>query len=118
MGDPFKGLVHPCKVYNIVTIGAPFLYIGPEESHVTDLMQRFANGLTVWSARHGSVEEMVAYIEAAAAAGPLRTIPSQELASHFSCHTVLPQMISILEEVVEKNTTPLPARTVAQRARP
>jgi hypothetical protein len=33
MGDRFKGLVHPCKVYNIIAIGVPFLYIGPDESH-------------------------------------------------------------------------------------
>ena len=117
MGDRFRGLVHPCKIYNIVAIGAPFLYIGPEESHVSDLMQRHSHGLNVRSARHGAVEEVVAHIQAAAAAGPFRTIPSQELASHFSYHTLLPQMISVLEQVVE-NTAPLPARTAVQRARP
>jgi len=117
MGDRFRGLVHPCKIYNIVAIGAPFLYIGPEESHVSDLMQRHSHGLNVRSARHGAVEEVVAHIQAAAAAGPFRTIPSQELASHFSYHALLPQMISVLEQVVE-NTAPLPARTAVQRARP
>ena len=29
MGDPFVGIVHPCKVYNIRTLGIPYLYIGP-----------------------------------------------------------------------------------------
>src|SRR4030095_15690693 len=42
MGDRFRGLVHPCKIYNIIAIGAPFLYIGPEESHVSDLVQEYA----------------------------------------------------------------------------
>jgi hypothetical protein len=116
MGDRFRGLVHPCKIYNIVAIGAPFLYIGPEESHVSDLVQRHTHGLNVRSARHGAVEEVVAHIQAAAAAGPFRTIPSQELASQFSYHALLPQMISVLEQVVE-NTAPLPARTAVQRAR-
>ena len=37
MGDPFVGIVHPCKVYNIMSIGAPTLYIGPTPSHVTDI---------------------------------------------------------------------------------
>src|ERR1044071_10243245 len=37
MGDEFVGIVHPCKVYNILSIGAPVLYIGPEPSHVTDI---------------------------------------------------------------------------------
>ena len=116
MGDPFKGLVHPCKVYNIVAVAAPFLYIGPEESHVSDLMQRFTNGLNVRSARHGAVAEVVAHIEAAAAAGPVRTIRSQELESHFSCHTLLPQIISILEQVADKKPPPcLPVLSLSAR---
>ncbi len=32
MGDPFVGLVHPCKIYNILSVGAPVLYIGPKPS--------------------------------------------------------------------------------------
>ena len=30
MGDEFVGIVHPCKVYNIMSVGAPALYIGPD----------------------------------------------------------------------------------------
>ena len=37
MGENFVGIVHPCKVYNILSIGAPVLYVGPEPSHVTDI---------------------------------------------------------------------------------
>ena len=37
MGDPFVGLIHPCKIYNILRLGTPVLYIGPAESHITDL---------------------------------------------------------------------------------
>src|SRR3954451_14666343 len=33
MGDPFVGIIHPCKIYNVLAIGSPVLYIGPEESH-------------------------------------------------------------------------------------
>ncbi|PYI89084.1 MAG: glycosyltransferase WbuB, partial [Verrucomicrobia bacterium] len=29
MGDRFVGIVHPCKIYNILTVGVPVLYIGP-----------------------------------------------------------------------------------------
>ncbi len=66
MGDPFVGLVHPCKVYNIRTLGIPYLYIGPAESHVTDI------GPT-WAARHGDVSGVVAQILAAANSGSNRT---------------------------------------------
>jgi hypothetical protein len=37
MGDEFVGIVHPCKVYNILSVGAPVLYVGPEPSHITDI---------------------------------------------------------------------------------
>lgn len=37
MGEKFVGIVHPCKVYNIMSVGAPVLYIGPASSHITDI---------------------------------------------------------------------------------
>jgi colanic acid biosynthesis glycosyl transferase WcaI len=103
MGDRFKGLVHPCKIYNIVAIGAPLLYIGPEESHVTDLLQQHTSGISARSARHDEVEMVVAHIQEAAAAGPVRTKSIQEVTAHFSSHTLLPRMISTLEHVMERS---------------
>ena len=113
IGDRFKGLVHPCKIYNIIAIGAPFLYIGPEESHISDLLKRHTNGINARSARHGEVEEVVAHIQAAAAAGPFRTKDAEQVTSHFSYHTLLPRMISTLEDVAE-NAAALPVPTAAQ----
>lgn len=37
MGNAFVGIVHPCKIYNIMSVGAPALYIGPQPSHVSDI---------------------------------------------------------------------------------
>ena len=56
MGNPFVGLVHPCKVYNIRALGLPYLYIGPTESHITELDPAF-------SAAHGDVRSVVRHIE-------------------------------------------------------
>jgi hypothetical protein len=106
MGDSFKGLVHPCKVYNIVGIGAPLLYIGPEESHISDLCQQHTIGLNVRSARHGARDEVVAHIQAAADLGPFRVTGAEEVASHFSYHALLPRMISILEHVGDNAKLP------------
>ena len=53
MGEEFVGIVHPCKVYNIIAIGSPLLYIGPERSHVTEIA--YAPGRFL-CARHGDVE--------------------------------------------------------------
>jgi hypothetical protein len=100
MGDRFQGLVHQCKVYNIMAIGVPFLYIAPEESHVTDLLQQHTKAISARSARHGAVEDVVAHIQAAAASAPLRLSASHEVTSLFSSRALLPRMISMLEQVV------------------
>ncbi len=114
MGDRFKGLVHPCKVYNIIAIGAAFLYIGPEESHISDLLQEYDKKISARSVRHGAVEEVVQHIQAAAAAGPVRTEGIQKVTAHFSSHTLLPRMISTIEQVME-DAAALPARTAAHQ---
>jgi putative colanic acid biosynthesis glycosyltransferase WcaI len=41
MGSPFVGIVHPCKIYNVLALGSPFLYIGPPESHIGDILEQF-----------------------------------------------------------------------------
>lgn len=60
MGDPFVGIIHPCKIYNILALGAPFLYIGPEESHIGDrIRDPGASTNCVGSIRHGDIEGIV-----------------------------------------------------------
>ncbi len=39
MGGPFVGIVHPCKVYGILAVGRPFIFVGPEQSHLGDLVR-------------------------------------------------------------------------------
>lgn len=39
MGDPFVGLVHPCKVYNLLSLGLPWVGLGPKECHLVDLLK-------------------------------------------------------------------------------
>ena len=59
MGDAFVGIVHPCKVYNICVLGIPYLYIGPEQSHIAEMRPDFV-------ARRGDVESVVRHIQTAA----------------------------------------------------
>lgn len=97
MGDPFPGIVHPCKVYNILTVGSPFLYIGPQESHITEIASQSSNGLGFYSARHGEVDRVVSHITQAAGKTPAQHRGCPELASKFSRDTLLPRMIETLE---------------------
>ena len=92
MGDEFVGIVHPCKVYNIMSIGAPTLYIGPQPSHVTDIaLQRGKFFLT----RHGDVEAVKAAIFEA------RQLQQRQPIFSFSKQTLLPQFIGLIEQDVQ-----------------
>jgi hypothetical protein len=65
MGDPFVGIVHPSKIYNILAIGTPVLYVGPARSHVTDLFQHLHPAPHLYSARHGDAGAVVKHVIAA-----------------------------------------------------
>ena len=85
MGEKFVGIVHPCKVYNILAVGAPALYIGPEPSHVTDIHGQFLR------ARHGDVDAVVAAISEA------MTNPTRKPVKNFSKQNLLSELIALIE---------------------
>lgn len=103
MGEPFVGIIHPCKVYNILGVGKPLLYIGPTESSIADVAAEIvANGLAsdhaVYHAQHGDVRTVVDSIQTAANRGPSeRPQTNRELINRFSKATLLPHMINVLE---------------------
>ena len=89
MGDEFVGIVHPCKVYNIMSIGAPALYIGPTPSHVTDIASQQQGRF--WLASHGDVERVTAAIIEAMQSHERQPVDS------FAKHILLPQLIDVIE---------------------
>lgn len=52
MGDPYVGIVHPCKVYGAMAVGRPILYFGPRPSHITELVEGERVG---WCMAHGDI---------------------------------------------------------------
>lgn len=107
MGDLFPGIVHPCKIYNILAIGTPFLYIGPAESHIVDILSQTETDGVARVAKHGDVETVVRRIVEAARKPRMRA-PETEvpLATRFSEDALLPRMIEALESISDV----LPAR--------
>jgi colanic acid biosynthesis glycosyl transferase WcaI len=97
MGDAFVGLVHPCKIYNILNVGAPVLYIGPALSHVTELADAANGELNYLSARHGDVDGVVKQIRQFRSvwAGAARSRPAVHV--KFSKDAVLPKLLAELE---------------------
>lgn len=53
LGDGQVGYTHPNKVYGAMYIGKPILYIGPKESHVTDILGELDGNISV---SHGESE--------------------------------------------------------------
>ncbi len=98
MGDDFVGLVHPCKIYNILSVGAPVLYIGPRPSHISELTEAAQGEVKCWTAGHGEVERVVEQILHARNYGSERTHQiSSHLRSLFSKESILPKLIAELE---------------------
>jgi colanic acid biosynthesis glycosyl transferase WcaI len=108
MGDAFAGIVHPCKIYNIISIGTPTLYIGPRPSHVTEIASQNL-GTEVLLAQHGDVAGVTGRIlQASEQAFKWTTKRSREF-SEFSQQTLLPQLVSAIGgNSVENLFRPLP----------
>jgi hypothetical protein len=96
MGDAFVGIVHPCKIYNILAVGRPFLYVGPRESHLGDILAKAPK--LGYAHRHGDVDHVVASITAACA--QRGNIPTEPIAEQFSYRRLMPQMVEAIEEVM------------------
>ena len=101
MGDPFVGTIHPCKVYNIIAVAAPILYIGPEPSHVAEVLaelERCGGGVS-YAARHGDADAVVKHIRSAARVRERLSAAQVEMArSKFSTGVLLPRLVAVLEE--------------------
>lgn len=92
MGDKFPGIVHPCKIYNILKVDAPLLYIGPPESHITDIAAQ-AMPDQMLLAGHDDVTTVVQHIKTAFQRRPYEF--SKEFS--FSKARLLPQVIKLIE---------------------
>jgi colanic acid biosynthesis glycosyl transferase WcaI len=108
MGDPFVGIVHPCKVYNILQIGISFLYIGPEESHLSDIVANIVAGIVadspgqqIYCARHGGVDTVVQNILQAFSRSTPAAHVASEMARKYGQAALLPRMIEALEGPAE-----------------
>ena len=94
LGDSMAGIVHPCKVYGAMARARPILYLGPSESHVTEMMDEASFG---WQVRHGDVDGAIEVIRTILEAEPAslermgdrgRTLIEGKRTRHISCGRV------------------------------
>jgi len=103
MGDPLVGIVHTCKIYNIMCIGAPVLYIGPSKSHVMDIAA--GNGIPLASATHGDVDLVVRRILANAKSGAHIVVPDRRMVERgrsFHQDQLVPRFADLVEALPEQ----------------
>ena len=102
MGDGFVGIVHPCKIYNILRVGTPVLYIGPAASHVVDMDATLPAGLRI--ARHGDVRGVREAILSADNSCQARCAgqPAPQDERHRSA-VLLPQLVAHIASNAEVN---------------
>jgi glycosyltransferase involved in cell wall biosynthesis len=98
MGNAFVGIVSPSKIYNILAIGAPVLYIGPAQSHVTDLFNQMGHPPSLYSAEHSDVDLVVQSILNACELGFSR--PAVRYEPTISRDALLPRLTSIVTDGV------------------
>src|ERR1019366_3737040 len=59
MGDPFVGMMYPCKAYNLLRVNAPIFYMGPKPSHISEILDQVNGQLPTGWAAHGDSDQAV-----------------------------------------------------------
>jgi colanic acid biosynthesis glycosyl transferase WcaI len=97
MGNAMLGLVHPCKIYNIFSVGGPVVYVGPAPSHITEIFAGLPDYRWV-SAKHGEAAILAQHLRQLVAEGNVhpREKHTGTMAA-FSKATVVPKIIAAIE---------------------
>jgi hypothetical protein len=91
-------LGHPCKVYNILSVATPVLYIGPRPSHLSEMLDEFDHEHPCAAVAHGEVDRAVQSIERLRRhpVAVTRQTPAR-VCSLFSKEVLLPRLVEELE---------------------
>ncbi len=122
VGDAMVGIVHPCKVYGAMAVARPILLLGPRQSHVGEMLERFDIG---WQVDHDDVDGAVDRLrqmrqteESVLAAMGQRARSAVE--AQFSMKTLRGRFCDVLEQTMppSRGDEAVSAETVAGRSSP
>src|ERR1044071_322843 len=100
MGEPYVGILHPCKVYNLLKIGLPIMYIGPRPSHITEILETLNGPQIAFAAAPGKVDSVVSQIRTLSRDSAARDCPvPHDISCNFSKETLIPKLIQVLESL-------------------
>lgn len=105
LGSPMVGTIHPSKVYNILAVGSRILYVGPEASHISDVMETRSVVQSNGDARRymrvdfHRAEEIAAWLkECSAVWDENESQTAQTGCEEFSEARLLPRIVQVIEE--------------------
>src|ERR1017187_2688334 len=99
MGDQYVGIVHPCKIYNVLGVGIPILYIGPAQSHLEEIVDRLRATGHVYSCSSGEVEGVIRSVFDAVQKRAVDIAEHRRISLDFPQQILLPRFITELERV-------------------
>jgi colanic acid biosynthesis glycosyl transferase WcaI len=98
LGSAMVGTIHPSKLYNILAVGSPVLYVGPERSHIGDTMEENSPSGSYIRVDFGDVAGLTAWLAEDWAnwneGGRTNVMPG---ARNYSQALLLPQLVQIIE---------------------
>ena len=98
MGDPFVGLVHPCKIYNLLRVNAPIFYMGPKPSHISKILDQLNGQLpSSWSPHGNSRQAVERILELKQVVSQADRKDFEPLDGRFSKEVLLPRLVSLIE---------------------
>ena len=102
MGDRLVGIVHPCKIYNVLTVGSPVIYIGPTPSSISEILASRADPQLPWgSVGQGDVTGLIAQIQRIRRVSQRRSLESALANTEaFSARSVVPKFVARLEALL------------------
>jgi putative colanic acid biosynthesis glycosyltransferase WcaI len=97
-GNRMLGVVHSCKIYNVLSVASPVIYIGPTPSHVTEILDALGDAHPQARVQHGEAEVLAIQIRrlASLTSNNRSTLPSAVLAG-YSKKVLLPKLIATIE---------------------
>lgn len=101
LGGSMVGTIHPSKLYNILAVGTPVLYVGPERSHISDVFEEEAKDRSSKYLRvdFHDVDRLTAWLEERWSEwNEEGQQPRAGRFDQFSEQSLLPQLVRIVEE--------------------
>ena len=108
LGDAFKGIVHPSKIYNILAVGSPFLSIGPDESHVSELIAATGYNGPAMLANHGESQKVAQMIAEFSQKGAGELRPANCQLDAFDADAIYARFISVIERAGAESSAVAP----------